>query len=237
MQVISRDVCAESSGSFDVEALMAYYSSLHHEAFSRIWQVCPPPPPKKKKHELARVGGSCLMSTWQMRPFSVSFLKDCRTKNMCSKSWKLQGRGSKCKEQIGQLFEHELQLSSSTPQRIVIDYSSPNIAKASWTTGARKLWISCIGDELRTMHYCSWCCRYLANYNGLTILSGPLEFVHQKLDDLWWLFGARELIVWLWTWMVGFVVFPTTLHLCMLSTDVILVKFVICTVTPKKTWK
>jgi len=32
-------------------------------------------------------------------------------------------------EQIGQLFEHELQLSSSNPQRIVIDYSSPNIAK------------------------------------------------------------------------------------------------------------
>ena len=66
------------------------------------------------------------------------------------KSWTLEGRGSKSKEQIGQLFEHELQLSSSNPQRIVIDYSSPNIAKASWTTGAPKLWISCMGDELRT---------------------------------------------------------------------------------------
>lgn len=32
-------------------------------------------------------------------------------------------------EQMGALFEHELQLRSSSPQRIVIDYSSPNIAK------------------------------------------------------------------------------------------------------------
>eukprot|EP00438_Fugacium_kawagutii_P002651 Skav201702 [mRNA] locus=scaffold641:999268:1000459:- [translate_table: standard] len=30
---------------------------------------------------------------------------------------------------MGTLFEHELQLRSSSPQRIVIDYSSPNIAK------------------------------------------------------------------------------------------------------------
>lgn len=30
---------------------------------------------------------------------------------------------------MGALFEHELQLRSSSPQRIVIDYSSPNIAK------------------------------------------------------------------------------------------------------------
>lgn len=32
-------------------------------------------------------------------------------------------------EQMGELFEHELQLRTSSPQRIVIDYSSPNIAK------------------------------------------------------------------------------------------------------------
>ena len=41
---------------------------------------------------------------------------------------------------MGELFEHELQLRTSSPQRIVIDYSSPNIAKVG-QNGSGELWL------------------------------------------------------------------------------------------------
>lgn len=57
-----------------------------------------------------------------------------------------ESRGFPWQEQIGKQFQTELQFRSESPKRIVIDYSSPNIAKELQEGVVGSGWCSILGS-------------------------------------------------------------------------------------------